>query len=62
MTIIAIILAVALAIALSVISEQKRVIERQGRRLIETLDWIDPKKAVDCNGDCASCFYAEVDE
>lgn len=62
MTIIAILLAVALVIALYVIGEQKRIIERQGRRLLEALDWMDPVKVKECNGDCTSCFYAEVDE
>ena len=61
--IIAIILMVALAITICVIAEQKMIIDHQGKKLIEALDWIEPDKIVrgDCNGDCTNCLYSEVD-
>ena len=44
--IIALIEAAALAICACVIVEYKTIIERQGRRLLEALDWIEPDKIV----------------
>lgn len=64
--IVAILLAVALVISLCVIAEQRDIIRRQGKRLLEALDWIEPEALVrgdrGCNGDCTDCFFAEVDE
>lgn len=49
--IISVILAAALVIAICVISEQKAIIRRQGKRLLETLEWIEPDKIVRADWD-----------
>jgi hypothetical protein len=49
--IISVILAAALVIAICVITEQKAIIRRQGKRLLETLDWIEPDKIVRADWD-----------
>lgn len=49
--IISVILAAALFIEFCVITEQKTIIRRQSKQLLEALEWIEPAKIVRADWD-----------